>query len=171
MARELAEMPEAGTVAAKVALVFDYPSSWAWKRCRRVRISPISAWCSTPTKRFAGPVCRLIFCLRRRPVWRVTNWFWCRGFCLIPDALEQAIAAFDGTVILGPRSGSRTPDFTIPTPLPPNAPGLDVTVSRVESLPPFAPMPLETGAFKKWFEHLEGHGRGNAGPRRTGDRR
>ena len=38
----------------------------------------------------------------------------------------------------------------------PAIPGLDITVSRVESLPPSAPVSTPDGAFIKWFEHLEG---------------
>jgi beta-galactosidase len=42
-------------------------------------------------------------------------------------------------------------------PLPPNLPGLDCTVARVESLPPDALVPLEGGgAFRHWREKLEG---------------
>lgn len=48
--------------------------------------------------------------------------------------------------------------LAIPVPLPPRIPGLDVTVTRVESLPPAASLPLRGGgAVRHWLEHLEGH--------------
>jgi beta-galactosidase len=41
--------------------------------------------------------------------------------------------------------------------LPPNLPGLDCTVSRVETLPPDLPVPLAQGGnFTLWREKLEG---------------
>jgi beta-galactosidase len=59
--------------------------------------------------------------------------------------------------LVGPRSNSRTPEFAIPLPLPPNLPGLDCTVARVESLPPDAEVPLAAGgALRHWRERLEG---------------
>jgi beta-galactosidase len=45
----------------------------------------------------------------------------------------------------------------IPVPLPPSFPGLDVTVSFVESLRPDRPVPLATGgAFLGYCERIEG---------------
>ena len=42
-------------------------------------------------------------------------------------------------------------------PLPPNLPGLDARVARVESLPPGAEVALaEGGALVRWFEEVEG---------------
>jgi beta-galactosidase len=46
--------------------------------------------------------------------------------------------------------------MVIPVPLPPDMPGLDVTVARVESLRPDMPMPLKGGgAFTGYREELE----------------
>ncbi|MEY4909882.1 MAG: hypothetical protein RL260_3600, partial [Pseudomonadota bacterium] len=48
-------------------------------------------------------------------------------------------------------------EFAIPVPLPPNLPGLDARVMRVESFPPDVTVPLsQGGAFKHWREKLEG---------------
>ena len=47
--------------------------------------------------------------------------------------------------------------MSIPVPLPPDIPGLDVTVARVESLRPDMPVPVAMGgAVKGWREVLEG---------------
>ena len=50
----------------------------------------------------------------------------------------------------------KSTDFATPVPLPPNLPGLDATVARVESLPPDVPVPLESGGqFLNWREKVE----------------
>ena len=66
---------------------------------------------------------------------------------------------YDGLAIFGPRSGAKTGEMAIPVPLPPDVPGLDATVTLVESLPPDTAVPLSGGGrFRHWFEHVEaGH--------------
>ena len=44
VARELAHIPEVDIEQARVGLVFDYPSAWAWKRSRRAAISTTFDW-------------------------------------------------------------------------------------------------------------------------------
>jgi beta-galactosidase len=124
VAQELAAMPsDAGTGAADVALVFDYESDWAWdiqpqgrsfqyfwlvfhvyKGLRRLGlnvdfvrpdVADLSAY-----KLVLGP-----------------------GVFSLSDPLKAALAGFKGTVILGPRTNSKTKDFSIPVPLPPALPG------------------------------------------------
>lgn len=158
VARELKAMPsEAGTGKAEVALVFDYASDWAWtiqpqgrsfnyfwlvfhlyKGLRRlglnVDIVPPDVADLSAYKLVLAP-----------------------GLFTLSDPLKAALAGFGGTAILGPRTNSKTPDFSIPTPLPPALPGLDTVVARVESLPPDVPVPLaQGGALVNWREKLEG---------------
>jgi beta-galactosidase len=74
----------------------------------------------------------------------------------LPVPLIAALASCPSALI-GPRSNSKTADFSIPNPLPPNLPGLDCVVARVETLPPDLPVPLAMGgAFHLWREKLEG---------------
>jgi beta-galactosidase len=66
------------------------------------------------------------------------------------------LATHQGIALIGPRSNSKTAEFAIPLPLPPNLPGLNATVARVESLPPDVPVPLAAGGnFLHWREKLE----------------
>ena len=67
--------------------------------------------------------------------------------------LAEALAQGGAAVLLGPRSGSKTPDFQIPDELPPGAfrSLVDVKVRRVESLRPGVAVPVEGAA-----GHLEG---------------
>lgn len=70
--------------------------------------------------------------------------------------LKSALAASGCAVLIGPRSGARDAHFAIPVPLPPAFPGLDVTVSRVESLRPDMPVPVPGGgAVTRYREALE----------------
>lgn len=157
VARELAAMPDVGTAKASVGLVFDYASEWAWeiqpqgrsfsyfwlvfhiyKGLRRLGLNvdilpPDTADLSTYPVVLAP------------------------GLFTLSDPLKSALAGFKGTAVLGPRANSKTPDFHIPVPLPPNLPGLDARVIRVESLPPDVPVPLaQGGALINWREKLEG---------------
>ena len=75
------------------------------------------------------------------------------------DALKDALRTFEGQVLIGPRTGSKTDEFQIPDGLPPALPEnlLDLKVLRVESLRPDTPIPIEGGgAFKGWREFTEG---------------
>jgi beta-galactosidase len=157
VAGELAAMPDAGTARADVALVFDYASAWAWQTqpqgrdfdyfrlafafyrgLRRlglnVDILPPDAADLTGYKLVLAP-----------------------GVATLSAPFLTALTAFDGASLIGPRSNAKTVEFATPVPLPPNLPGLDAVVARVESLPPDAPVPLaEGGAFTGWREKLEG---------------
>ena len=157
VAKELASMPEAGTAVANVALIFDYASDWAWEiqpQGRRfsyfwlvfhiykglrqlglnVDIVPRDSADLSPYKLVLAP-----------------------GIFTLSDPLKSALAAHKGTAILGPRTNSKTENFSIPVPLPPALPGLDAVVARVESLPPDVTVPLtQGGALINWREKLEG---------------
>ena len=157
VARELAAMPDVGTARGDVAIVFDYESAWAWdvqpqgrdfeffrlafaayRACRRaglnVDIIPPDTADLAPWPVVLAP-----------------------GLMTLSAPLRAALAAYRGIALIGPRSDTKTADLAIPVPLGPNIPGLDVTVSLAESLPPIADEPLAGGGrFLSWFEHLEG---------------
>ncbi len=158
VARELADMPAAETGRAPVAMVFDYVSAWAWdtqpqgkdfsyfrlmlemyKGLRRLGLSIDIVAPDADIQAY-----RLVLV---------------PGMMTIPPTLLDALAAREGVSMIGPRSNSKTAEFAIPVPLPPNLPGLDCLVSRVESLPPDAFVSLQGGgAFRHWRERLEGAG-------------
>jgi beta-galactosidase len=143
---------------ADVAIVFDYPSAWAWeiqpqgrefdyfrlvfefyRTMRRLGLSidfvPASAPCLTGYGLVAIP-----------------------GLFTWTPALIEAIRAHQGHVLIGPRSGSKTADFAIPEGLPPSLPldVLDVRVTQVETLREDTPVHLaEGGSFQYWREFLE----------------
>ena len=156
VARELAAMPDQGTAQARVALVFDYASAWAWE------VQPQGRDFS---------YFRLVFetyrALRRLGLnidilppdtadLSAYALVLAPGVATLPDAFLAALAAHPGLSLIGPRTNCKTPDFATPVPLPPNLPGLAATVARVESLPPDVPVPLHSGGtLRHWREKLE----------------
>ena len=156
VARELAEMPDVSTAEADVALVFDYASAWAWE------IQPQGRDFS---------YFRLVFAMYQALRQLGLNidilppdttdlsaykLVLAPGIATMSAALLAALARHNGASLIGPRSNSKTPEFAIPVPLPPNLPGLDATIARVESLPPDVPVPLTQGGnFRHWREKLE----------------
>ncbi|AZQ66470.1 beta-galactosidase [Silicimonas algicola] len=157
VAAELTDMPEAGTAQARVAIVFDYASAWAWE--------------AEPQGQdfdYFDLVFAIYRALRRKGLsidilppetatldgYRVVL---VPALATLPEPLSAALAGFGGTAILGPRTNAKTSEMSLRVPLAPALPGLDTVVARVESLPPFADVPLaDGGAFRRWFEHLEG---------------
>ena len=156
VARELAEMPDQGTAQARVALVFDYASAWAWEiqpqgrdfsyfrlvfetytALRRLGLSidilPPDAADLSPYRLVLAP-----------------------GVATLSDSFLAALSRFGGLSLIGPRTNAKTAEFATPVPLPPNLPGLAATVARVESLPPDVPVALSKGGeFRHWREKIE----------------
>ncbi len=76
---------------------------------------------------------------------------------IFSPGLVDALAAFDGPVLVGPRSASKTRDFAIPPELPPGdlQALLGVRVVRVESLRPGLIEAGEGFVVSQWLEHVE----------------
>jgi beta-galactosidase len=156
VARELAQMPTAGTARARAALVFDYASAWAWD------IQPQGRDFS---------YFRLVFdmyCGLRRLGLNIDilppecddlsayDLVLAPGVATLSAPLLAALATYAGVSLIGPRSNSKTVDFAIPVPLPPNLPAMDAIIARVESLPPDCCEDLtHGGAFVHWREKVE----------------
>ncbi len=156
VAAELSGASEVEAVQAPVALIFDYRADWAWKvqphgqglsyfgllfdHYRALRRAGLSVDILPATARdFSGY--RALFV---------------PGLIHMPDDLKSALADSSCEVVIGPRSAARDAHFSIPVPLPPALPGLDVTVSRVESLPPDLTVPVRGGgAVTGYQEDLE----------------
>jgi len=72
--------------------------------------------------------------------------------------LTAAITQYQGQLLIGPRSGSKTENFAIPVTLPPDlvTDVLDMRVSRVESLPPDLRIEVPGwGALRRWREFVD----------------
>jgi beta-galactosidase len=156
VARDLAGLGEIGPPVAPAALVFDYPSAWAWETLPQgadfdyIRLT----FAFYRALRRAGLTVDVLpadtvglddYALILAP-----------GLATLGEALRGALANFTGRAILGPRTDLSTPEHSVRLPLGPDLPGLSATVIRCESLPPGATVPLAGGgAFAHWVEELE----------------
>ena len=157
VAAELAEAPTVLRAQAPVALIFDYEADWAW------RTQPVAAGLSYFDLVFNHyrALRRAGFSIDILPAEALDfggyQLVLAPGLIHLPGELAEALATADTQVLYGPRTGARTRDFAIPVPLPPAIATLDVSVARVESLPPDCPLPLEGGgAAIRYVEELEG---------------
>ncbi len=154
LAEELNTMNGIGEGAPRVGLVFDYPSQWAWD------VQP---------QDIQFDYFRLVYDiyrgLRRRniPVDIInpndTNiekyaTVFAPGIFSNVETLKAAAEKSQTHLVMGPRFGSRTEDFTIPRELPPQLEGIRITA--VETLRDDAPLNLQSaGAIKIWWEVVE----------------
>jgi beta-galactosidase len=76
---------------------------------------------------------------------------------ILPQGFADRIAAFDGPVLVGPRTGSKTQDFAIPPDLPPGDLQrlMPIKVTRVESLRDGVAEAGGGFAIARWLEHVE----------------
>ncbi|MGC3937492.1 beta-galactosidase [Roseobacter sp. EG26] len=153
--REIAELPEVAQTQAPVALIFDYPSEWAWATLPQG--AGFSYFRLMLDAYRALRKCGLSIDIVPSTTTDLSGYklVLAPGLAQMPPAL---IAALQETVALvGPRSNAVTQELSIPTPMGPDLPGIDVTVSRVESLPPAAHRDaVDGGAVHHWVETLEG---------------
>lgn len=142
----------------RVAIVYDYQSEWAWQ------IQP-------QAKGFShGQHVRNVYVpLRKRGVDvdmlpPSTTDFSGYDLVVVPalfawnEALRTAIANFEGRLLIGPRSGSKTEHFAIPAGLGPDLPQnlLDAKVARVDSTEPRRTVSVKGGgSVGHWRERLE----------------
>jgi beta-galactosidase len=156
VARELAAMPDQGTAQADVGLVFDYASAWAWQTQPQGRGFD-HLWLAFHMYKGLRRLGLNVDILPPDTA-DLSNYplVLAPGVATLSEGFLRALAAHKGQSIIGPRSNSKTVEFSTPVPLPPNLPGVSATVARVESLPPQMPVPLrDGGAFLHWREKVE----------------
>ena len=156
LAKALPLLEDIKTETAKIAIVFDYASAWAW---------------DTQPQGQNFDYFRLVYDvymhLRKRGysidiLSPQTSDFGQRDYVFIPglmawnESLKGAIETFGGKVIIGPRSGSKTDSFQIPKALPPNLDLMDIEIASIESLRPDSPVSMnEGGAAQGWREFAQ----------------
>ena len=158
VAHELRALPDTETQQSTVALVFDYRSIWA------TEIQPQGADYDGFDRIF-----EVYRALRKlgQSVDIISPSASLDGYMVI-IAPHLIFAAEDfvrragesgASLLFGPRSGSRTADYQIPSNLPPGAlqEMLDIKVLRAESLRPGALITLDNDVDRMslWFEHLD----------------
>ena len=159
-ARDLAALGELKPCGrAPVALVFDYEAAWV------LEIQPQGA-----SFHYLELVFRWYEAVRRlgldvdivRPGDRLEDYplVLAPSLPIVSDAAEAAFAAADGVVVFGPRSGSKTRQFSIPDDLPPGALRalIPMRVIEVASMRPGIQLLVSgevAGAAERWREHIE----------------
>ena len=143
---------------ADCAIVFDYESEWAWESLPQAKgfSHQEAVYDQYRHLRALGLDVDIISAHTRdlsayKLVFVPALFAW-------NDDLKQAMTAFEGQLVIGPRSGSKTPDFHIPDSLPPGLPRnfLDVKVVRVATLAPDVPVPLKGGGqVVQWLDKIE----------------
>ncbi|MEM5530058.1 beta-galactosidase [Gammaproteobacteria bacterium AS21] len=154
VAQELKNMPDVEAVNARVAIVFDYQSDWAWQiqpqgatfnyfrlvfeHYRAMRSLGLSIDIISPNSKDLAA-----YELVLAP-----------GLMTFNTPLTQAINNFQGTFLAGPRSGSKTDNFAIN--LNPPMPGIQSNISYVESLRPDITLAVsDTAEVKNWLETMD----------------
>jgi beta-galactosidase len=161
VSEELASFDGAvATARSDVALVFDYESVWAWQ------IQPQGKDFS-----YLDLVMAYYRALRRQGVSvdvvpptaeavKDRKLVLAPGLFCASDALVDALAGGTSKIVLGPRAGSKTENFTIPDDLPPGNLRrlIDIKIRRVESLRPGTEIKAagsnNGSAFSKWREFV-----------------
>ena len=157
VARELAAMPDVANAPADAALIFDYASAWAWETQPQGRDFSYFRLVFEAYRALRALGLNIDILPPDTADLSAYKLVLAPGIATLSAPLLAALAAHKGTALLGPRTNSNTAEFATPVPLPPNLPGLNAVVARVESLPPDVPVPLANGGnFLHWREKLEG---------------
>jgi beta-galactosidase len=159
VAEELKAIGLSGSATkGRVGLVYDYQSEWAWD------VQP-------QAKGFThGAHVRALYAAFRRHGVDIdilpptTTSFAGYDIVAIPalfawnDELRTAITEFEGHLLIGPRSGSKTQNFAIPPTLAPDLPSnlLDLKVLRIDSIDPAVEIEVKgSGSVQHWRERIE----------------
>ena len=155
LAEELETYQRPEEIKSDIAIIFDYPSQWAWEVQPQDQNFDYFRLILDIYRGLRKQGCRKIDILPSN-----TSDFGDRRTVFIPglftwfEPLKTAMQNFKGTVIIGPRTGSRTEDFQIPQNLAPNLDGIKVTA--IDTLREDSPLPLaKDGTLQIWSEVLE----------------
>ncbi|EAQ64982.1 beta-galactosidase [Marinomonas sp. MED121] len=152
---ELEALPSAGSVA----LMFDYDACWALDIQPQSQAYRYLFWCYRvyESLRELGLSIDIISPKSDLSAYKMLV---LPAQVVIDDTLQQALDKFEGVLLAGPRSGSKTSDYQIPDEL---APGklqalMPLQVERVDALPEHT-QPLVNGAWgegqlKHWREQI-----------------
>ena len=152
---ELKSFGETGSKASPVALLFDYEAKWMFD------IQPQGAdfdYFQLALEFYAG-LRRLgldVDIISPREDFSHYRLVVAPSLPVVDEDLERRLSAFGGSLVLGPRTASKTRDFQIPPAMPfgERVARLPLRVVRVESLRPGW---VEPGDFpvSRWLEHVE----------------
>ncbi len=155
-ARDISSLGDVKTQQAKVAIIFDYESGWAWEAQPQGEDYDNFALCLEfyrSLRRNGLTVDVLPATVDSLDAYQLVL---APSLLSWPSALMQALQSFSGIAVLGPRAGSKTDNLSIPMNLPPAIPGFECKVSYVETFPAGSERPIEGGgAVRTWLETVE----------------
>lgn len=156
LASELNDIGKMQAGLSDVAFIFDYESNWAWQTQAQGSSFDYFGLCLS----LYGGLRRLGLSVDILPA-SASN-VGAYKLVLVPalmhweNTIHQALNGYSGTVLIGPRSGSKTKDFSIPPQLPPAIDDFDCKVTYVESLREGAIRELKHGGYvHTWLESIE----------------
>ena len=155
VAREIADAHSVEECLSEVALLFDYQSDWMWRTLPQGRGLEYFNLIYDNYRALRG-LGLSVDILSTENDFSKHKLVVAPGLLYMSDDLKERLSKRDGPTVVGPRSGSSTENFGINRPLGPNLPNMNVTTTRVETLRPDMPIPLEGGGcVKGWSEALE----------------
>lgn len=156
---ELKALGDIRLARAPVALMFDYPSCWAWETQPQGENFDYFSLLMDFYKGLRSLGLSIDIVRPDSEDLDAYNLLVIPGLMAWPDGLQDRIKKRSGITLIGPRTGSKTGNFAIPRVLPPAIEGLDLKVSYVETWARPDERPLEKGGtVHTWFESLETKG-------------
>jgi beta-galactosidase len=140
------------------AIVFDYESAWAW------RIQPQAAGFShveivlQQYRQLRKLGLNVDIVSPRMADFSAYKLVFLPALFAWNDRLRHALSTCSGSIVIGPRTGSKTENFHIPSTLPPDLPPeiMDLKVVRVDSLAPDLPIGVKGGGYVRlWLDKVE----------------
>ena len=158
---------DAGT--SDVALLFDYPSDWAWKVQPQGASFDYFALTFSLYKALRSQGLNVDIVDARTCTLADYKLVLGPGILALPQSILDQLGDYKGVALFGPRTNVKTDELAIPVPMGPNITGLETTVVMTETLPPNTPSRVtDHGNLINFIEHLEGdattHWHGDHGP-------
>ncbi|WP_372571913.1 beta-galactosidase [Ruegeria jejuensis] len=157
VAGDLAKLGDLTQTQVQVAILFDYPSDWAWAAQPQGAGFNYFNLILSAYKALRRAGLSVDFLPSRQRDFDGYDLILAPGLAVLPPDLSAALSASGAQVVLGPRSGAITEEYQVPETGRPGVAGLDVHIDLVESLPPDHTRAVSGGGqVIHWQEQLSG---------------
>ncbi|MEX0351564.1 MAG: beta-galactosidase [Paracoccaceae bacterium] len=158
VAADLGVLGDLTPTRARVAILFDYPSDWAWTTQPQGAGFSYFNLILSAYKALRRAGLSVDFLPSRERDFSGFDLILAPGLAVLPSDLSEALRASNAQVVLGPRSAAITEEYLVPETGRPGVPDLDVHIDLVESLPPdHARAVAGGGQVIHWQEQLSGN--------------
>ncbi|SFR00951.1 beta-galactosidase [Poseidonocella sedimentorum] len=155
VAEEIAELGDVEPARARVALIFDYPSAWAWETQPQGADFDYFRLVFAFYKALRSCGLTIDILPARAPDIAGYDLVLAPGLMEVGAPFVEALQAQNGLVVLGPRAGHKTDEMATILPEPCPISELGGALLLVESVPPSEVIPLQGGgAFCHWVERV-----------------